>query len=207
MSALLFLSFRTAPNFLSSQTAAFPLEISKTLKAKAGDASLNWCRDNRFLSALIGGVLKIIHPELHEIATTALTSLRLSQPTVRPWILDGEDRRMEDVLDAWFHPFSAVSLMVNRATPCHRDVGGRNSWTDILLTMGEYEDGRLELPGLGVRLRYEPRTVVGLLGKVVRHGASEVRGERMCLAYYMRDKVHERLGFPAGGWMNVNMYR
>lgn len=55
-------------------------------------------------------------------------------------------------------------------------------------------------------LQYDPRTVVGLLGKVIRHGAGEVRGERMCLAYYMRDKVHERLGFPPGRWMNVSVY-
>lgn len=65
---------------------------------------------------------------------------------------------------------------------------------------------RLELPGLGIRLVYDPRAVVGILGKVLSHGVGEVDGERACLAYYMRDGVHERLGMPPGSWMNVSHY-
>lgn len=77
---------------------------------------------------------------------------------------------------------------------------------DLMVTIGDYDLGRLELPGLGLRLAYNPRTVVALLGKVVAHGAAEVVGDRACLAYYMRNGVHERLGIPAGSWMNVSMY-
>lgn len=100
-----------------------------------------------------------------------------------------------------------MSVMVNRATPCHRDVNGRNNWMDLLVTLGEYSLGRLELPGLGIRLVYDPRTVVGILGKVISHGVGEVNGDRTCMAYYMRDGVHERLGLPPGSWMNVSHYQ
>lgn len=168
---------------------------------------MNWCRKTRTLSTLLGGTLKIIHPELHALGRSALNELRDPGSGPLPWFIHGEDIRLGNVLEEWLHPFSAVSVIVNRTTPCHRDSKGRNSWMDILATVGDYSFGRLELPGLGVRLEYEPGTVVGLLGKVVRHGASEVVGERMCLAYYMRDKVHQRLGVPAGTWMNVDTYQ
>lgn len=157
-------------------------------------------------NSVLGGILNIIHPHLYDIGQAAFALLRDPGDAPEPWFSYGEYPRLARVLEEWTHPFSAISVMVNRSTPCHRDVNGRNPWLDILVTIGEYELGRLELPGLGVRLEYDPGTIVGILGKVVRHGACEVQGERVCLAYYMRDKVHERLGLPAGPWMKVSHY-
>lgn len=182
------------------------MDVSIPLKAKAGDASLNWCRATKSFSELLGGILSIIHPELYYIGREAMTRLSSEPASGGPWVAHEEVPRLHDILTAWGHPWTAVSVMVNRATPFHRDVNGRNPWMDLLVTIGEYQQGRLELPGLGVRLLYDPRTVVGLLGKVVRHGAGEVDGERACLAYYMRNGVHERLGLRAGTWMNVSQY-
>lgn len=182
------------------------MDVSIPLKEKAGDAALNWCRETKSFSELLGGVLSVIHPELYNIAREAMIKLSSGPESGGPWVPCEEVPRLHDVLSTWGHPWTALSVMVNRSTPFHRDVNGRNSWMDLLVTVGDYKLGRLELPGLGVRLVYDPWTVVGLLGKVVRHGAGEVDGERACIAYYMRNGVHERLGLRAGTWMNVAHY-
>lgn len=184
------------------------MDISIPLKEKSGNAPLDWCRETKPFSELLSGVLSIIHPELYKIGQEAMAKLRTnpSEPVGGPWVADDETARLHQVLSEWGHPWTAMSIMVNRATPCHRDVNGRNTWMDVLVTVGDYTLGRLELPGLGLRLEYNPGTVVALLGKVVTHGAAEVMGERACLAYYMRNGVHERLGMPAGTWMNVSQY-
>ena len=110
---------------------------------------------------------------------------------------------MRAALAGWASPFTGISVMVNRVTPTHRDTQGRHPWFDILVTHGPYSECRMELRSLGVRLEYNSGTMVGVCGKAVPHAVSECIGEHACIAYYMRDSVHSRLGVPAGGWMDV----
>ena len=37
---------------------------------------------------------------------------------------------------------------------------------DILVALGEYENGRIEFPGLGSRLKYDPGTIVAFMGRL-----------------------------------------
>ena len=76
----------------------------------------------------------------------------------------------------------------------------------MLVTVGTYNDGVLALPGIGLTFEYLSGAVVALCGKLLRHEVPEVSGNRVCLAYYMRDKVHERLGVAAPGWMSLDEY-
>ena len=76
----------------------------------------------------------------------------------------------------------------------------------MLVSVGTYNEGVLILPGLGLTFQYNPGTVVGLCGKLLKHAVPEVVGNRVCLAYYMRDKVHERIGVSAPGWMTLDKY-
>ena len=91
--------------------------------------------------------------------------------------------------------------------PVHHDTKGRNEWIDVLVPLGEKDlTGTMIFPGLGISIRYNPSTIVGVAGKVVSHGAVFEGGERGCISYYMRNKVHERLGVPAGTWMKTSIY-
>lgn len=120
------------------------------------------------------------------------TMIRLrSEPDLRP------------ALQHWPSVFNAVTVLSNRETPLHRDNNSRSQWYDMLATIGPYEDACLELPGAGLKLKYSSGTILGFAGKVLRHGVAECKGERLCLAYYMRDKVHERMGVEAAGWMKT----
>jgi hypothetical protein len=48
--------------------------------------------------------------------------------------------------------------------------------------------------------------MVALLGKLIRHETTEAEGNRICIAQYMRDNVHERLGIKSPGWMYMDKY-
>ncbi|KAI5996978.1 hypothetical protein EDD15DRAFT_2194686 [Pisolithus albus] len=45
-----------------------------------------------------------------------------------------EDTDMSSILPSWNSVYNSLSIMVNRATPYHTDVNGRESWLDMLVT-------------------------------------------------------------------------
>ncbi|KDQ50179.1 hypothetical protein JAAARDRAFT_114171, partial [Jaapia argillacea MUCL 33604] len=81
-------------------------------------------------------------------------------------------------------------------TPIHRDPKCRLGWFDLLATVGLYGYAEMELRGLGLWFRYTPGTAVALSRYIVKHGVSESDGERVCYAYFMRDRVLCRLQVP-----------
>jgi hypothetical protein len=144
-------------------------------------------------SALIGGILSLVHPDLYEAGKQAM--LHLDQ---HPNMADRPER-LKQLLQVWSAPFHGLSVISNRRTPVHRDSNGGKAWMDILVALGGYQDGALDLPGVGIRLHYAPGTVVAIAGRVISHEAN-CEGDRACIAYYMREKVQARLGLAQPGW-------
>jgi hypothetical protein len=155
--------------------------------------TLEWLRTQIQISAIVGGILAIIHPELYSAGVEALRALKAHPRT----ITKGE--RLPAVLKVWSSPFTAITAISNRDTPYHRDNGSGHPWFDILLAVGDYQNGCLELPGLGMRLKYDPGTAVALTGQVLQHGAS-CPGDRACIAYHMKSNVVEELGLSSPSW-------
>ena len=60
------------------------------------------------------------------------------------------------------------------------------------MALGNYENGRFEVPGLGLCLAYDAGTVIAMSGKLFRH-RSHCESNRACIAYYMRDNVLARM--------------
>jgi hypothetical protein len=172
----------------------WPLEISASLKPKNPDqGGHNWLSEMSETSALISAILRVMHPALYQSGRQ--TMMRLGQYTT-----------LHPALKLWPSVFNAVTVLSNRKTPYHRDNYSREQWYDILTTVGPYKEATLHFPGIGVRLAYKSGTVVGFSGKILRHGVEECEGERVCLAYYMRDTVHERMGVEAAQWMKQGCY-
>jgi len=186
----------------SMQTAQFPLEVFKPLKLTTlgHQQCTEWLSSIMETSALIGAILSIIHPELYHSGQDTLLALARQPTKVK------EADLYVNLLQYWSSGFSGMSVISNQECPMHRDIQAVKPWYDILATFGDYKDGRMELPNLGICLKYNPGTVVGLAGRVVRHGVAHCTGNRVCLAYYMRDTVHERAGIKAPGWMNASVY-
>jgi hypothetical protein len=114
---------------------------------------------------------------------------------------------LQEALELWTSIFNGVQVISNRETPIHRDFQSRPEWYDLLVTVGPYKDTVFELPGIGIRFAYNSGTVIGLSGKVLRHGVTETEGERICLAYYMRENVQRRLGTNLASWNTWDSYK
>ena len=88
---------------------------------------------------------------------------------------------LDCILENWMSPFTGLSLMNNWQTPVHCDNGGCYCGMDLLATVGPYQRGRMNLPGLGLKLEYNSGTLVGVTGRILQHGAA-ASGERVCFA-------------------------
>ncbi|KAI6137881.1 hypothetical protein BKA82DRAFT_3994189, partial [Pisolithus tinctorius] len=106
------------------------------------------------------------------------------------------DQDMEVVLPMWNLVYSSMSVMVNCASPPHKDMNGQKVWLDTLLTIGNYPRLDFLVLELGIRLQYNPGTVIALVGLALVHQVDRIDGDRACLAYYMRENVHQYVQVP-----------
>lgn len=147
-------------------------------------------------------VLAITHPEQYE---TGLEALKIF--TENPGMMR-EPEHFSRAIQAWWSPFSAVSVIANRRTPVHRDNNSRANWYDLLMTIGNYSGLDIHFPGLDARFSYNNGTVLAFCGKVLRHEVDEIRwGRRVCFAWFMRETIRERLNLEGGTFSNVSTVR
>ena len=99
-----------------------------------------------------------------------------------------------EVMEMWSSGFSGVQAISNRECPWHRDNKFQSEWYDLLTTIGPYNMAICDIPGVGMQFEYLSGTVIGLGGRILRHRVSAADSERICLAYYMREAVLQRLG-------------
>ena len=91
----------------------------------------------------------------------------------------------------WASAFSSASVISNQITPLHCNQNSRCNWYDMLATSGNYGNCNLKLPGIGVSLEYGPGTMVGILGYALQQEVPYFEGDRVCIAYFMRNNVYE----------------
>jgi hypothetical protein len=76
----------------------------------------------------------------------------------------------------------------------------------MLVSLERYQNCNLELPGLGISLKYGPGTVEGISKNVLEHAVPSFEGDRVCYAYFMRNNVYEWVNVLAKDWMYVKYY-
>jgi hypothetical protein len=162
--------------------------MSASLKpGQADKGGRDWLSSIAESSLVLSSIIKVIHPKLFEMGMEAMKTMR------------GHGDLLE-VLDLWYSIFNGVQVISNRETPIHRDNFTQSEWYDLLATVGPYHGAIFELPGLGIRFVYNSGTVIGLSGRVLKHGVSIADGERICLAYHMRENVQRRLESTLATW-------
>ncbi|KAG1729647.1 uncharacterized protein EDB91DRAFT_1059927, partial [Suillus paluster] len=93
--------------------------------------------------------------------------------------------------------FSGLEVIANCVTFSHRDPGGAPSLFDLLVSLGSGHEAKLTLRDIGAELDYHPGTMVFISGKVLEHSIGPwIKGERIVIAHFMKDKVHSRVGVP-----------
>jgi hypothetical protein len=172
-----------------SQADHHPLKPSANMNDKNRRYGSGQWLDSIFgVEAFLNCVFFMVHPELQTAGASALDYLKGDSDT-------------SGVANSWSSNFMGIAVIINRRTPAHRDGGGMPPWYDLLLGCGSYEDCTLDLPDLGLKMDYGPRTGVFLCGNLLRHEVKRWGGQdRICYAQFMRRRVLDRFGLVADGW-------
>lgn len=157
-------------------------------------SGLSWMSEILEASAVISGMLRIMHPDQYRMARDML------------WV-SRADTALQPVLAKWPSVFTAISIIANRISPLHREQHGDNRFFDILLSCGQYTVASIELQPLGFHIPNGPGTVIGCSGKAIRHGTAESDGTRICVAFYMRTSVQSFLRVRPCQYMVQEVYR
>jgi len=140
---------------------------------------------------LCNSIIALISPAVWDAGTNAIHKIKSGVEMTKDY----------PNIKLWPSIYSAMDLIVNRTTPPHRDSSGSSTHYDLLVSAGTHTSSSLRLRELGVTLSYAPGSVVCLCGRVLMHEVDYWEGgERICLAHYMVDAVHDRLGSTRPLW-------
>lgn len=145
-------------------------------------------------SAIITGVLRIIHPELFHTGCEVISCLQ-------------NKYGFTDILNRWATPFNAMSIITHRESPPHRDIMSCISYYDILGNYGAFDTVEFSLPSLSAMASMRPGGLIAICGQVVRHGVEKCTGDRVCYAWYMRGSIHAHMEARPASWMTQDVYR
>jgi hypothetical protein len=159
----------------------------------------DWIRVVQESTALIGGAISIMHTTTYQAGIQSILAIRDHPERI------AKSENLDSLLKDWTSPLTTASLINNRDSPEHRDTRATYCSMDVLASTGKYENGKFTVPGLGLTFWYRPGTVIGLLGRIVRHGAT-AEGERMVYTQYLRETVLETLGVPEPGHVNISQF-
>jgi hypothetical protein len=95
----------------------------------------------------------------------------------------------------WPSIYSDINVIAYRLTPWHTDKGGTFTFYDHLVCFDGGHNAILVLDDLHAEFRYLSKTSVFFSGKALNHSVLDWSGEeRMVVAHYTKDDVHDRLG-------------
>ena len=150
------------------------------------------------MEGILNCIGMLICPEMFAAGAKAIKKLKEGE-------LVGKDFHN---VQRWPSFFSGLEVISNRITPYHRDSQATPAMYDFLVSAGSHNRTWLSLPDIKTRLSYNPGTVTALCGKVLRHGVRDWQPgkERLCIAHFMRDRVHDRLSIPRSNWVTDTSY-
>ncbi|KAI6115786.1 hypothetical protein EDD17DRAFT_1478847, partial [Pisolithus thermaeus] len=94
----------------------------------------------------------------------------------------------------WPSIYLGIDVIVNQETPPHLDQVSAPSLLDLVVSLGTH-DAQFYISELGTIFCYQPGTMIYLAGKLLTHSVpKQETGERIALAHYMKDAVHNRFG-------------
>lgn len=158
------------------------LSVSQSLRGWPDAPTVQYLRNDHESLSLLGAVLALIHPQQAAIGLSVLRGFQKN-------LIHTNTKDLGPVRLLYPSPCTAFSIISNRESLLHRDGKGYSPYYDVIATLGDYTDGRFEVPGIGLRFKYNPGTIVGICGKVLAHGVGEVDGDRFCLVQYFHRRV------------------
>jgi hypothetical protein len=146
---------------------------------------------------IFNAILSLVTPDLYDISAEAIEKIVKGEGTARDY----------ENVELWESCYTAIQVIVNRTTPPHRDKGAAAEQYDFLVSAGTHEKADFELPELGLYLSYGPGTIVVLSGRVFLHAVNDWSGgERICVAHFIKDTVHNRQEVRRPVWPLLSQY-
>ena len=166
-------------------------EVSRNLKGNS--RVYEWLKKNKRFVLISRAILAVIHPEQYETGLKILNCIEEEPMCLR------EPEYVQTMLDAWCSLFSGCAIIANCETPCHRDVGSRHEWYDVICTMGSYGTTMAWIPGLTAGFNYHAGMAIALCGQILAHKV-DMHEDRhqVCFAWFMRDNIQEYIGISPG---------
>src|SRR6204780_2357637 len=116
------------------------MEVGAELRRAAG---LAWVQAMERSMAFLGAVLAVAHPATYRTGMECVNAIGDSKRVAK-------SEKLKELMEVWSSPFTTTSLMSNRDTPLHRDVGASPTCMDLLVSVGSYPSGEFHVPGLGL---------------------------------------------------------
>ncbi len=179
----------------SLQKLADQLYASKHFKTDYSREFLNLTKSTE---AICNAIITIISPDMFHGGFQSIQELK------KP---NGDLANSHPNLDHWVSIFSGLELIVNQKTPFHRDPGVSPPTYDLLLSAGTYKGIYLDLPDIDTKVQYDPETAILVCGRILGHRIMEwTEGDRICMAHFVKDAVHDRLGIAQLTWTKLLDY-
>jgi hypothetical protein len=167
-----------------------PIIVSAEYRTESAAKFINRIRHAEAILNCIG---MLICPELFSAGAKAIRKLK-----------NGEKLNVSyDNVKLWPSFFSGLEVISNRKTLIHRDRQSAPAMYDFLVSAGNHKGTWFTIPDIKTKLLYNPGTVTAICGKVLRHAVKKWQKDtdRLCIAHFMRDRVHERLSIPRPDWV------
>ena len=145
---------------------------------------------------LCNSVIALVTPQLYDFGLAAACKVKNGVEMAKTY------RNVQ----LWPSVYTAMQVIVNCKTPPHRDEGGCPTHYDLLVSAGTHDNAAFKIKELGLSLSYSPGTLVSLCGKVFLHEVRQWEGERICVAHFIKDSVHDRLQCPRPEWPALSNY-
>ncbi|KIK74223.1 hypothetical protein PAXRUDRAFT_176375, partial [Paxillus rubicundulus Ve08.2h10] len=115
-------------------------EVSTILKGShANPGPWQWIQAGALQNAILLVTLMVMHSDLY--ASGRETFLKLASST--------QDKDMQQIIPEWSTVYMVVLVIVNQATPFHRDLSCWVQCLDMLATIGGDPDLHIELDNIG----------------------------------------------------------
>ena len=164
-----------------------------------------WMKQIAPVQQLLDELFGAISPKLHQAVSEAMAKVRWGKLEIGSKAWTGS--KIAKVARSWPGAMPGISVISNRASICHLDVGGHKEWYDFLVAAGTYKGCRFRLPELNLELEYLPGTAVALNGRILRH---EVvcwdGGDRVCYAHWVRPGLLRALSVNFPSWVTQSEY-
>lgn len=142
-------------------------------------------------------IMSIIAPALYERGLEAVHKIQDNHEELFKDISASKDKPWEQTiktLKKWPSAASALAYVLNKKTPSHRDTADHPPWYEVLLSLGNHTDARLEVEEIQASFQYDPGCVLALCGRIFRHQCMDWTGsDRACVAHFFRHEPMERL--------------